>query len=301
MRQLRLPRPAHAYRFDLLLEFVKRIAYPARMVAQGDVLWRFTGGQLLAYRATPDAIIATGASLTASNSDRIRRRSLRCLGLCRDLSDFYRFAQSDSTLWQVIEPLVGLPVFCTETVFEALITLIIEQHITWKTALRSQRELMSLFGAGRGVAGARVYDFPSPEQLAALEPVQLRSLKITHGRSALIIDIARAVGRGDLDLESLRHEEPDDAYKYLMQIKGVGHWTASNAIGRAFGVYPFVSQNDVALQAALRHFFFGGDGVKSAASVLEALGKYGEYAGLAAHFLLLRWVLDRYPRLSQAQ
>ena len=301
MRQLRLPQPAHAYRFELLLEFVKRIAYPARMVAHGDVLWRFTGGQLLAYQATPDAILASGRSLSAANSDQIRCHSLRCLGLCRDLSDFYRFAQTEAALWQVVQPLVGLPVFCTETVFEALITLIIEQHITWKTALRSQRSLMSLFSAGRGVAGQRVYDFPSAEQLVALEPVQLKTLKITHRRSSLIIDIARAVCRGDLDLESLRHQEPESAYEYLMQIKGVGHWTASNAIGRAFGAFPFVSQNDVALQAALRHFFFGGDGVKSAASVLETLGRYGEYAGLAAHFLLLRWVLDRYPSVSQAQ
>ena len=193
-----------------------------------------------------------------------------------------------------------MPVFCTETVFEALVTLIIEQHITWKTALRSQRSLMAMFSEGRCVADQRVFDFPSPEQLAALAPVQLKGLKITDRRSALIIEIARAVCRGALDLESLRHQEPEAAYEYLMRIKGVGHWTASNTIGRAFGVFPYVSQNDVALQSALRHFFFGGDGEKSAASVLETLGKYGKYAGLAAHFLLLRWVLDHYPRLCPA-
>ena len=80
MRQLRLPLPAHAYRFELLLEFVKRIAYPARMVVDQDTLWRFTDGQLLSYRRTDDAIVVTGAGLSAENETRIRRTSLHFLG-----------------------------------------------------------------------------------------------------------------------------------------------------------------------------------------------------------------------------
>ena len=32
MTEIRLPLPPYAYRFDLLLEFIKRIAYPARLV-----------------------------------------------------------------------------------------------------------------------------------------------------------------------------------------------------------------------------------------------------------------------------
>ena len=66
MRRMRLPRPAHAYRFELLLEFVKRIAYPARLVAHGEELWRYTGGQLLAYQAATDGIVARGAALVGS-------------------------------------------------------------------------------------------------------------------------------------------------------------------------------------------------------------------------------------------
>lgn len=46
MSEIRLPLPDYAYNFDLLLEIVKRIAYPARMLAQGDVLWRSTAIRL---------------------------------------------------------------------------------------------------------------------------------------------------------------------------------------------------------------------------------------------------------------
>ncbi len=298
MRELCLPLPPYPWRFDLLLQFVKRIAYPARMLAQDDTLWRYIEGQLLSYQGTGDAIIVRGAALSASTEAQVRRASMRWLGLCRDLTDFYTFARADSELWQIIEPLQGLPIFGTETVFEALITLIIEQHITWKTAMRSQRSLMQIFGEGANVLAGRVYDFPHCQELAAAESEALKVLKITNRRIALIIDIARAVCHGELDLESMRHLSPSEAYKRLMEIKGVGHWTASNVIGRALGEYPFVSHNDVALQAAVRHYFHADKGEKSASQVIETLGKYGEYAGLAGHFLLLRWVLDHYPALQ---
>ncbi len=46
MSEIRLPLTGCAYNFDLLLEVVRRIAYPARMLAQGDVLWRSTAIRL---------------------------------------------------------------------------------------------------------------------------------------------------------------------------------------------------------------------------------------------------------------
>ncbi len=298
MREIRLPLPPYAYNFNLLLEFVKRIAHPARLVVEGDTLWRFTDGHLLSYCQSGDEIVVRGDSRANGDPDRIERISRQCLGLCCNLTAFYEFAESDQSLWTVVAPLHGLPIFCTETVFEALITLVIEQHISWKNALRYQRTLMRMFSEGVSVGRAKVYDFPSPLQLAAVAPADMKPLKITNRRIDTLIDVAKAVAGGGLDLEAISQMEPRAAYNRLITIKGVGHWTANNAIGRAMGEYPFVSQNDVALQAAARCYFHGGEGDKSANMVTETLGAYGEYAGLAGHFALLRWVLDRYPPIS---
>ena len=199
----------------------------------------------------------------------------------------------------MVEPLVGLPIFCSESVFEALVTLIIEQHIAWKSALRSQRELLRLAGCSLGAGQPPVYDFPSPARLARASQAELKPLKITNKRIDLIIAIAVAVDRGELDLEGIRCLPPAEAYERLLSIKGVGHWTASNVIGRALSRYPYISHNDVALQAAVHHYFHDGSGRKSAAQVSATLSRYGEFAGMAGHFTLLRWVLDRYPPLAQ--
>ncbi|MCY4072588.1 MAG: hypothetical protein OXG60_14940 [Chloroflexi bacterium] len=287
--------PSFPYRFDLLLEVVRRNAYPARMIVEGDSLWRFIGGKLLCFRQDGDVIVLTGPALRESDPSRLHDLSRQILGLDHDLSDFHAIARRDERLWRQIEPLIGLPLFCSETVFEALITLIIEQHISWKNALRSQRTLMQILDSGVMRGGHKIHDFPTPQQLAALEAKHLKPLKITNGRINLMLSIARDARDGVLDLEGLRGLEASEAYSRLMSIKGVGHWTAANVLGRAFGEYPYVSHNDVALQSAVHHYFYRGAGEKSAKQVLETLEAYGEYAGLAGHFILLRWVLDRYP------
>ncbi len=299
MREIRLPLPPFAYKFSLLLEFVRRIAYPARLVVAGDTLWRYVDGQLLVYQQEGGAIVVRGESLPPASHERLKRLSIHGLGLGRDLSAFYAFARREPALWNVVDPLLGMPIFCTETVFEALITLIIEQHITWKNALRYQRTLMRLFDAGAPIGMQRVYRFPSPRRLARATPGELKALKITNRRIDMIRAISRGVVSGALDLESIGGLAPRAAYDRLLTINGVGPWTANNALGRALGVYPDVSHNDVALQAALRRYFHDEEGTKSAALVRDTLGKYGEFAGLAGHFTLLRWVLEQYPPISQ--
>lgn len=298
MNPLRLPLPPFPYRFDLLLDFARRIPYPARMAVDGDQLWRYTCGQLLCYQQVDGAIVISGAGIAPGNRARIQKESIHLLGLARDCSDFFAFAREDAPLWAVVAPLHGFPIACTETVFEALITLIIEQHISWKAANRAQRILLTQFSPGVPIANQRVADFPTPRQLASAQPEQLKALKITDRRCALIIDIARQVTAGALDLPGIAHLGLDEAYRRLLRIKGVGAWTAGNVLGRALGHFPRVSQKDVALKAAVNRYFYGDAGAKSAERVSETFGSYGRFAGMASHLVLLRWVLERYPPLS---
>ncbi len=292
MSEIRIPLPPHRYRFELLLDFVRRIAHPARMIVRDNRLWRVTAGQLFSYRQAGGAIVIDGCHDTAG---RVSESSQRVLGIHHDLSEFYDFAAGDASLRPIIAPVSGFPLFCTETVFEALITLIIEQHITWKNALRGQQTLLRMLAEETATADECVYGFPSSGALAKMTRADLKPLKITNGRIDLIIRLAKEVAAGALDLEGLATMETQSAYDFLVSIKGVGHWTAANVLGRALGRYPFVSHNDVALQAAVCHYFDFDSRLKSATLVNDTLLRYGEFAGLVGHFLILRWVLDRYP------
>jgi DNA-3-methyladenine glycosylase II len=216
------------------------------------------------------------------------------LAVKSDMSSFYDYARNDSTLWSVVKPLVGLCWIRTPTVFEALMTTVIEQQIAWTAAQKAQRWLVQWADNRLTYDGIDFYAFPTEQQIADATIEDLTPLKITFRRMAVMIDIAQQVVAGELDLEGLRDCTAEEVYKSLTAIKGIGHWTAAWAIQRSLGWHNFVGHNDVALQAAVNHYFYGGEGKIPAEKVQETFARYDQYAGMAAHYTILRWVLDKY-------
>lgn len=178
---------------------------------------------------------------------------------------------------------------------------IIEQQISWTTAQRAQRWLVEWADNRLAYEGRSYYAFPMPEQIAAATVEVLTPLKITFKRMALMIDVAGQVASGQLDLEGLREVSPEEAYKRLVSIKGIGHWTAAVALERAFGHTNWVAYNDVGLQAATNRYLLGGSGRIPAELVTELFSRYGQYAGLAARYTLFRWVFEQYPQRNGSE
>jgi DNA-3-methyladenine glycosylase II len=214
------------------------------------------------------------------------------LAVDANISDFYAFSREHGALWYIVEPLQGLPLDRSESVFQTLMFVIIEQHISWINAQKAQRQLVEWANNTIEYNGYTHYAIPSPAQIANATVDDLKPLKITFKRMELMIELSKKIVSGELDLESLLHETPETMYTELLKIKGIGHWTASVVVSRAMGVFPYVAHNDVALQAAVSEYF----GVLKSATALQAtFAQFGDYAGLAAHFTLMRWVLDKYP------
>ncbi|MEP6988331.1 MAG: hypothetical protein ABI970_22190, partial [Chloroflexota bacterium] len=189
-----------------------------------------------------------------------------------------------------------LPELRTASVFEALMQTIIEQQISWVTAQKAQLWLVDWVGNKLEYGGRVYYAFPTPAQIAAMTVEDLKPLKITFKRMALMIDLAVQVVNGQRDLEGLREVSPAEAYKQLMAIKGIGHWTAAVTLERAFGHTDWVAYNDVVLQAATNRYLLGGSGRIPPELVAQTFAVFGEYAGLAARYTMFRWVFEQYPQ-----
>ncbi|MBI5668121.1 MAG: DNA-3-methyladenine glycosylase 2 family protein [Chloroflexi bacterium] len=298
--------PPPPYRFDLLLRLLERYAHPTLDIVHRGAYWRAlnVNGAVALLRVTArGAVTAPALDVYVMAHDgepqlpALRDRLAALLPLDSAVA-FYEFARQDARLWQVIEPVVGLPEVRSATVFEALAQTIIEQQISWTTAQRAQRWLVEWAGNRIVHNGLTFYTFPTAPQLAAASVDDLTPLKITFKRINLLIEIARQQAAGELDLERLKHLSPEAAYADLLRIKGIGHWTAVVTLARASG-YRGVAHNDVALQAAVNRYFYGGKGRIPAALVAETFARYGPFAGLAADHTLARWVLEQYPpRLS---
>jgi DNA-3-methyladenine glycosylase II len=297
-------KPTPPYNFDLLLDVLSRFAHPTLDVIRDGAYWRVIrdGIALALVRVTSRGSVASPAldvhlmgQIGEADPAAVIRQIEHILHTDAGRGEFVEIARGDEALWQVVEPLVGLPEWRTATMFEALMQTIIEQQIAWTTAQKAQRWLVEWAGDAVGHNSISHYAFPTPGRLAIATVDDLKPLKITFKRMALMIDLAVRITSGELDLERLEHEPPETAYQHLLAIKGIGHWTAAVTLERAFGHKDWVAYNDVVLQAATNRYFYGGVGRIPPQLVTDTFARYGEYAGLAAHYTMIRWVRDQYP------
>jgi len=296
--------PHSPYNFNITLELLRRHIHPVingfydgsywrvLHIKDGLVLLRVTSVGDVESPALNVEIVANTGEISL---DDIKGRIAHILGVDVDPTSFYEMAREDALLWSVIEPLYGLRWLRTDSVYEALMMIVIEQQIAWTAAQRAEGWLVEWGGHFIDNEGQRFYAFPTPMQIATATIEDLKPLKITFKRMQVMIDISKQIVESSLDIEAVRDLSHDEAYRHLLKINGVGHWTAAWTLQRAVGQQRIVGDNDVALQAAVNAYFYGGEGKIPAERVRETFAPYGDFAGLAAQYTLLRWVLDRYP------
>jgi DNA-3-methyladenine glycosylase II len=219
------------------------------------------------------------------------------LNLHVDLSEFYQYARTDPVLSNTVEEIYGLRTLAADSIFEALILSIIEQQISLRMAHAAERWLIEWAGEHIEHQGVVYSAFPTPERLATATVEELKPLKITFQRMARILEIARAVTDGSLDLEGLRTMPQQDAYAILRSIKGVGHWTAIWTMIKGMGYYGNFGSADVGLRAAVNAYYFGLSGNASREIVDTLLARYVPFDGIAAFYTLMRWALEKYDYL----
>ncbi len=78
------------------------------------------------------------------------------------------------------------------------------------------------------------YTFPSPEKLAVLEVEDLAVIR-SGFRAKYIIDAARKISSGDVNLEKVKTMDFEEAKNELLKIKGVGEKVAQCALLYGFG------------------------------------------------------------------
>ncbi len=113
--------------------------------------------------------------------------------------------------------------FRSPELFEDLVKTITGCNVTWRNTMSMNRRLVER--VGRGV-------FPSPSQLARLTPSRLKASCRVGYRAGRIINLARALDRGDIDpdwFEDPRRETPE-LREALLRLDGFGPYAAANAL-----------------------------------------------------------------------
>jgi DNA-3-methyladenine glycosylase II len=172
-----------------------------------------------------------------------------------DLQPFYALAKSDPVLRHLIVHFRGMRVPQAAQVYEILISAIIEQQVNLSFAHKVKKVLIDTYGRGVDFEGHRYSAFPEPAVLAITSPRELLPLQVSGPKARYIITISRLALDGTLDLEKLRDLEPAMAHEKLLELKGVGHWTAQYVGLRALRHLDCLPAADVGLQKVIHHFY----------------------------------------------
>lgn len=153
--------------------------------------------------------------------------------------------------------------------FEALISFIISQNNNIKRIAGIIARLCECFGEPISGGG---YAFPTAQRLAALEPDDLAPIRAGF-RHRYIIDAARRVADGEVDLEAIRVMPYDEARAQLMRITGVGVKVADCVL--LYGLHRLDSfPLDVWMKRAMATLF---EGMEPTA--------FGDCAGIAQQYI----------------
>ena len=95
----------------------------------------------------------------------------------------------------------------------------------------------------------------TPEKICAVSEEELQSCGISFRKASYIKEIAEAVLNGSLDLASLKTQTDDEVCKRLVQIKGIGVWTAEMLMTFSMQRPDVMSIDDLAIIRGLRMLY----------------------------------------------
>ncbi len=129
--------------------------------------------------------------------------------------------------------------------YGALLRSIVGQQLSTKAARSIYERLEGLYG-GRA---------PSPADLVATEPEALRAVGLSWRKVEYLRDLAARVEDGRVDLQRIGEMPDEEVTAELVQIKGLGPWTADMFMIFHLGRPDVLAVGDLGTRAAVKRAY----------------------------------------------
>lgn len=126
--------------------------------------------------------------------------------------------------------------------YEALARAIVGQQLSTKAAASIWAKLQEAFG-GRT---------PTPAEALAADTELIRAAGLSTSKVAFLRDLAERVEDGDLDLERIAELPDEDVIAALIEVHGIGRWTAEMFLIFHLGRPDVVSTGDLGIRRAVQ-------------------------------------------------
>ena len=225
-----------------------------------------------------------GWDLSAGNVAAATAQLEWVLGTAESPADFYDLAGQDPVMDGIARQFYGMHLSHSPTVFESLVLAVLGQQIAAPVALIVRRLMIETYGPRQTFDGVEHFAFPRPQQLDDAPVEALRGLKLSQRKAEYIKGMAAAALHPSGWLEGLKHLPDGEALERLVELRGVGNWTAHWALTRALGRPDAFPAGDLALRRAVSNLYFGGEKL-SAQRVEEFSQRWSPFRAYATAYL----------------
>ena len=202
-----------------------------------------------------------------------------------DLKPFYEKVSKDKLLGDLIKRYHGYRIIGQPDLFESLVWAVLGQQINLAFAYTLKQRFVERFGTSLEFEGSHYYSFPLPEVVAQLTDAELLPLQFSRQKSEYTATIGRAFASQTINQERLATMSLAEAKDTLMQIKGVGNWTANYALMKTFRYKDAFPAEDVGIHNAIRII----KNSKKKPTVDEVRRLFKKYKGWEAYATLYLW------------
>lgn len=211
---------------------------------------------------------------------------INVLRLRDDLNAFYQAfdpAKGD-IVSKTLPQLVGLRLMRGNNPFESLISSISTQHNSIVLWTKSVKLIRDIFGPSVRLSdGSTIHLFPKPETLAAAREQNLEKTGLTY-RTKYIIEAARRVRDGELNLGELQRQDYETAKTALMELPGIGPKVADCFLLYGLGKTE-AAPVDIWIHRIVRKLYFHGANVSTDKVARFLRERYGPWAGYVQLYL----------------
>ena len=171
-----------------------------------------------------------------------------------DLLPFYRLAASHSVLGPITQELHGLKPMRPASLFEMLVIAITEQQISLAAAYRIRTRIIERFGDHVN----SLWAFPTPRRLSESSVADLMTCGLSERKAEYVKGVAYKVANALLDLDQLEAMSDEDVRSVLLQVRGLGPWSAEYFLVRGLSRPDRVPAEDLGIRSIVGRYLGRG-------------------------------------------
>jgi DNA-3-methyladenine glycosylase II len=157
--------------------------------------------------------------------------------------------------------------------FHSLVVSILSQQISGKAAVAIRKKLEERVGPG-GM---------TPQGIASFPLEDLRAVGLSKQKASYILDLAERVHAGTLPLSRLARLSDDAVIDALVQVKGIGVWTAHMFLIFSLGRLDVLPHGDYGVRSAMQNLY-GLENLPDRATCHRIAEPWRPYASIGAWY-----------------